>query len=282
MEILRLNFNKDENNKTVLSDLENQDKLFQYVFPVIEQNEGWGSGDLTRERFLQNPSKYQDVIDGSVWKNVHILLVDNNPVGLLEFGKTSLDEDKERHRILNTLISGTQLESFNRAINKETPHEKLSEMHTFLKTHPIYTAVGVVLKPSLQGKHTGYSNILYEIIKDGLVFGWTSNPVVVRKRHTTFAHTLYFPSYGEFPNSIEEWAVCMYVYAYVVSHDKKDYDGLEFGTMYSPYFVEDRGETYITLAQEMQDKRKISSFDSQRIKYILGRHSCAGAIVSWN
>lgn len=282
MNIQKIDFTKTKDNKTILTDKQNIEKLIQWVLPIIEQNEGWGSADLTKEKFLQNPQHFQDEIDATVWKNVHILLENNQPIGLLEFGKTNIDEPKDRHTFLNELFEGKGIEDFNKVMGKQILQTDLLKAKEFLINKPIYTAVGVVLKPDLQNQKTGYADKLYELISDGLVFGMTSNPVIVRKRKTQFKNTLFFPLLGEYPTNHEKWAVCLYVYAYVKSHAPADYKDLEFGAMYSPYFVEDRGTKYLELAQHMKNQGKITQNDERRIQYILSKHSCAGAIISWN
>ncbi len=282
MKIIKVDFRKDENNKLILKDQKNIDKLLKYVFPIIEKNEGWDSSDLTKESFLNDPDKYQDTIDATVWKNVHILLENEKPVGLLEFGKTTITQDTKEHKILHSLLNGEGLKEFNVFINKELDVGKLSLIKSFLGNKPIYTGVGVVLKPNLQNKKSGYAEKLYEIISDGLVFGWTSNPIIVRKRRTLYQNTLFFPSFDEFPNSVEEWAVCLYVYAYVIPQKKDAYGNLLSGTMYSPYFAAERGNKYLEISKTMKKDNKITQNDEKRIKYVLSKKACAGAIVSWN
>ena len=151
-------FNKDGNNKTILDDPINIEKLVKYVLPIIERNEGWGSGDLTTKMFLDDPKKYQGEVDGTVWKNVHILMEGGEPIGLLEFSRTTIDDTKkERHKILNELLAGESLNEFNKLIGSDIEPTMLPQIREFLLSKPIYTAVGVVLKPSLQNKKTGYA-----------------------------------------------------------------------------------------------------------------------------
>lgn len=281
---MRLDFKKGEENRTLLDDQENIEKLQRWVMPIIERNEGWGTGELTPEEFEKHPEKFQDHIDATTWGNVHVLLEGGEPVALLEFGKTRVsDMQKKKHRLLAELLKGEGIEEFERAVRKKLERERLEEMGAFLSTREIYTGIGVVLRPDLQGKKSGLSEKLYNIVADGICLGWTSNPVIVRQRRKIFRRTLYFPPWEEFPNGVEEWAACLYVYLYRLDPGVKDeVEGFEFGTMSSTHFVESRGGEYLKMAEAMRNEGKISELDEKRIKYVLGRKCCAAAIVSWN
>ena len=235
---------------------------------------------------MKNPEKFQDTIDASTWNNVHILLEDSQPIALLEFTETNIsDESKERHEVLKRLLDNIDSEDFQflvKALNTSFDKNMIPQIKSFLSEKPIYTSLGICLRSDLQSKKSGYSEKLYEVISNGIVYGWTSNPIIVRQRRKLFKNTLYFPAYGEFPKNAEEWAICLYVYADVLSKNDHKIEGLEFGTVYSKYFVEERGEDYINIAKSMEKSKKISNLDRRRIEFILGKKNCAGAIVSWN
>lgn len=283
MDIQILEFKKDSDNKTLLDDKENIEKLSRWVLPIIEKNIGWGTGDLTKKEFLTNPSKFQDAIDATVWNNVHVLHKDGDPLALFEYSKTYIeDEGKKRNKILQELLNGLHLDTFEKLIGKSFDKSQLDDIRMFFRQKPIYTSYGIVLKPEIQGKNLGIPEKLYELVADGILFGWTSNPVIVRLHRKFFGSTLFFPSYGEFPIQPEEWAICLYVYADRLTQDINSIAELEFGTMYSPYFVENRGDEFIKIAEVMKNQNKITKLDEKRIKYVLSKKSCAGAIVSWN
>lgn len=96
MQILNLNFKKDKNRKTILTDKDNLDNLNKWILPVIVGNEGWGTGELTFEEFHKNPKKFQDHIDATVWDNVHVFLDESGAVGILEFTKSNLGDFQKR------------------------------------------------------------------------------------------------------------------------------------------------------------------------------------------
>lgn len=285
-EIVKVDFRKGTENQTLLGDPENIQKLVQWVLPIIEKNEGWGTGDLTKESFLQSPRRYQEAIDATVYNNVHILVEDNKPIALIEFDKKMFpDRSEELHRTLKGFLQEWDqrvFREFNTLMRTRVNVSDLPNMQAFLQSKPIYTFVGVVLSPELQNKKTGISEMLYQLISDGIVLGYTSNPVIVRQRHKLFNNTLFFPSFDEFPRTIEEWAICLYVYADRIADEEKNYKGLELGALYSEAFVENRGHGYIQLANEMKNAGKITELDEKRIQYVLSRTSCASAIVSWN
>jgi hypothetical protein len=286
MEVIKLDFKKTLDLKTDLKNKGNLENLYKYVFPIIERNEGWGTGSLTVEEFEKDPGKFQDDIDATVWDNVHILLEKDEPIALLEFEETEIsDTSKSYHKILIDLLENPAdtrwriLRERGWLIPDKTD---LSLIKSYLISKSIYLSIGIVIKPELQGKKTGISESLYKIISDGINFGWTSNPIIVRQRRKLFKNTLYFPLFNENPKTLEELAIRVYVYAYILSHKEEEYKGLELGALYSDYFVAQRGDEYIQIAREMAIRDKILPEDLHRIEYILNRRKCAGAIVSWN
>lgn len=284
MDIVRIDFKKTEKNKTILNDRENLEKIEKWILPIIEKNKGWGTGNLTKDEFFTNPEKFQDAIDATVWGEVMVVVEDKQPVGLLEFTrKRASDIPGKKQKLLVGLLAGIGLDAFEKCVGKKMDREILPEIKKFLNSKVIYTNIGIVLIPSKQGKKTGLSEKLYKLLTSGIVLGWTSNPVVVRQRQKTFDHTLVFPPYGEFPNTVEEWAMCLYVYLYTACPGKGDsVEGLEFGAMKSIYYVENRGKKYIDIAKKMEKENKISKLDGKRLNYALIRKSCAVAVVSWN
>ncbi len=273
--IMRITFNKDSSNRTILSDKSNLEKIRSYILPIIEMNLGWGTFNLTETKFNEKPDKYQDDIDASTWDNVHILLIDDKPVGMLEYSRVKVP------KILDSLSSDNLLDIGDR-IGLKLSFEDVNPALEFLKSKPIYSSIGIVLKSEFQGRKSGYANILYQILSDGINFGWTSNPLIVRLKRKLYTHTLYFPLFDELPNSKEYLAMCLLLWADLKTKDRNDTSGLLFGTMHSKYFVEDRGEEYLNIADRMEEMGKISYLDNKRIKYVLSMKRCAGAIFSWN
>jgi hypothetical protein len=253
---------------------ENLNKLTKWVLPIIEKNDGWGTGTLTREDFFANPIKYQHDIEGTVQGVVYVLEDDGMPCALLEYevGKV-FDEN---------LFANDKRKEFEFLVGKTFDKGLVSEVKKFLESRTIFTGIGLVTRVDLQGQKKGYVEELYKITNKGINFGWTSNPIVVRMRRKMFENTLYFPPMGEYPNTLAEWAICWYVYADRVSDTEGKYEGFDLGVSQSSYFVEKRGEEYKQIARSMLAEGKISQLDSKRISLVLERPSCAAAIVSWN
>lgn len=282
-QIIELEFRKDKDNKTILTNSENINKIVKWILPIIENNEGWGTKDLVRDNFLKNPQKYQDDIDATLWNNVHILTLGGEPAALLEYSKHYFsDQTIQRHKTLTDLFQARNFDEPSSLLGKKFDPQLAEEVQEFIRKKPIYTNLGLVLRPNLQGKKTGISEKMYAIVNDGIAFGWTSNPIIVRQWRKAFKKMVFFPAYGEFPNNVQEWSVCLYVYADWITHEKDQIADLEFGTMRSPYFVNDRGEEYIKLAKTISEASKITHLDEKRLRYVLSQKSCAAAIVSWN
>ena len=53
-----------------LSNPENLETITKYILPIISQNEGWDTAEITPEKFLQNPLQHQEAIDASLFANV--------------------------------------------------------------------------------------------------------------------------------------------------------------------------------------------------------------------
>lgn len=184
---------------------------------------------------------------------------------------------------MNKLIKNKDFGEFNKLIGKSIDERMVTDIKNFFKNKNIYTSVGVVLRPDLQGKKTGISDKMYKILSDGIVFGFTSNPIVVRQRRKLFKNTIFFPLMGQKPKSLEEWTACLYVYSSRKFPGKGDsVKGLKFGAIYSIYNVEERWNEYLEIAKGMAEKGKITKLDEKRLEYVLGKKSCASAIISWN
>lgn len=283
MNLQKIDFKKDITGKTILTDLSEIQKICKWVLPIIENNEGWGTGHLTKEKFLDNPELFQNEIDSTVTGETFIMMDSDNPIALIEFKKKVFPDTSELvHRLLVDLLSGTGINALNKLINEPFPQQKLPEIERYLYKKPLYSYVGVVIKPELQNKKLGISEQLYGVLADGLVLGYTSNPIVVRKRKSLFTNTLYFPLLNQKITSLEEWAACLYVYADRLESPEESSLDLPLGTLISEQFVEDRGEEAIQIAQIMANKSKITALDLKRIQFVLSKKFCAGAIVSWN
>ncbi len=282
MVLQRIDFEHDASGKTILTDTETVQKLCKWVLPIIEKNEGWGTGHLTLEKFLHSPSLFQNEIDSTVTGETFVMLDNEKPIALIEYKKKVFPDHSELvHRLLTDLLSGLKLTELSQLMSVPFPHEQLKEIEQFLYHKPLYSYVGVVIKPELQNKKLGISEQLYGVLSDGLVLGYTSNPIVVRKRKSLFTNTLYFPLLDQKLTTSEEWAACLYVYADRLESPVESSTDMPLGALISEQFVEDRGEETIHIGKEMARTNKISQLDLQRIQFVLSKKFCAGAIVSW-
>lgn len=285
-ELKKINFTRSHSYHVNLTDEDNLDKIREYILPVIEKNDGWGTKSLTKDAFVHNPQNWQDDIDSTIMDNVHILLENNEPIGILEYVKEDTNDDKKKHKILRMI-----LESFNNRYWKylltndvisKPSKQSVEKANRFLQDKPLYSSVGVVLHPRLQGKGTGYSEKMYSVISDGIVFGWTSNPIIVRKRRQIFSETIFFPLFNDLIDTSEKLAAVLYVCGDLFSHPYKDWQDLEYGALRSPYFVKDRSDEYLSITEGMLKKKKLTQSDAKRIRYVISHEGCAGAIMSYN
>jgi hypothetical protein len=268
-----------------LSNASNIKLIQKYVIPIIAENDGWDTKDLTLTEFDKNPLQFQESLDSTLFSNVHIMLEDDKPVGLLEYLEETLDNPKSLERMsnLNKLISDkTEWEELlglgiiDKVILTKH-HPKLNEC---LSSRKLYSEIGVVVRPELQGKKSGVSDELYGVLKDGVCFGWTNNPIIVRQWKKIFNSTEYFPSLGERPNSLEHVVNLAILYADLLTYTDRTWRGLEFGALDSPYFVSRQGSHYMDVAKKLYSEGKLSDLDFKRIEYCIQKGAVQGAIFA--
>lgn len=168
-----------------LSDSQNIKKITKYILPIIAQNEGWDTADISPERFKENPFHYQEAIDASLFANVHVAISDSGePVGLIEYLEETIDNPLSVERMNNLKKLLKSKEEWRFLLDSHFVSEKLlnkyfKELISFFRGKYIYSEIGLTVKPNLQGKRSGVSEELYKILKKGVLFGWTSNPILL-------------------------------------------------------------------------------------------------------
>lgn len=293
-EIIKLQFKKisgddynlEEYGDIDLYDSENLEKIRKYILPIVAENEGWGSLDLTTDNFNNDPKQYQSVINATLFDNVHVALEEEGkPAGLLEFmGENILESKNERALNLQNLLADTSkweelISQFK--IDRNFLNDSLDLIKQEFKAKKVYSEIGIVIRPDLQGKKSGIVQDLYAIINDGIVFGWTSNPQIVAIRRKLFLHNTYLPIENNI-NDLNDLISLALVYSDLLTYKENRWRTYKFGVLRSKYFVEDRGAEMIELAKGFAEKGKITEADSKRIEYILSNKSTAGAIISFN
>ena len=295
MKILKLDFKKTEETidsanygHVDLSNKENLKNIEQYILPIIAKNEGWGTKELTIEGFKQNPFQYQEDLDASLFANVTIALDDNDkPVGLLEYLKETLESpvSVKRMQYINEIVHNREMwETLisREIVDKEIVDGYFPELKDYLKNKNIYSEIGIVVKPELQGKKSGVTEILYEVFSDGIVFGWTSNPLYIAQCHKYFKKTIYFPLFEERITDLEGIATLAILYGDLLTYNEDRLLGLKFGAIKSPYFVSSRDNYYLELAKSLVNAKKITELDKKRIKYCIDNKFVQSAVFAFS
>ena len=295
MEIIKLDFKKTSDNidsanygHIDLSDTQNINKIIKYILPIISQNEGWDTADITPERFKEKPFKYQEAIDASLFANVHIALNKiGEPLGLIEFLEETINKPLSAIRMNNLKNLITSKDHWNDLINTHCVSNKLldkyfKDLENYFKNKYIYSEIGITVKPDLQGKQSGVSEELYKVLKKGIIFGWTSNPLLLTQWKKNFENVIFFPLVGEEYFSLEYLVSLALLYADLLTYEKDRWESYEFGTLNSPYFVSKRSSDYLDISQVLVTKKKISKKDKERIEYCLNKKSLQGAIFAFN
>lgn len=268
-----------------LSDPENIRLIRQYVIPVIAQNEGWDTGDLTLEKFNNDPFQFQEPLDSSLFANVRIVLDENEPVGLLEYLEETLEEPKSLERMSNLkkLISDktewAELLDIG-ILDKPVLDKHFPAIEAYLRNRKLYSEIGITVRPDLQGKKSGIADELYKLLKDGVVFGWTNNPIIVAQWKKSFRSVEYFPLLDERIDTLEHVVNLAILYADLLTYADRIWRELEFGALDSPHFITRHGQFYIDVASKLYDKGKLSTLDLKRIQYCIQKGAIQGAIFA--
>lgn len=288
MEIIKPYFKKSEpgiSGKIDFNDKVTFENILKYVIPVIEKNEGWGTKALTKDEFKSNPEKFRQDIQSTLIDNVTIVLANGEPVGLLEYESHCLNDENILMDKLREILDG-KCEKFKelpipRYLRKgvELENEKLRELYTIT---PVYHEIGYVVKPNLQGKSSDVTKKMNEMFSNGIFFAWTSSPIFLRMIKKSFPNILFFPLFSETVDSFEAYAATVLIASDLLSSTDDKWEGLEFGTLKSEFFVEERGGEYLEIVDSMAKERKLEPLDSKRIMYCIERKSIAGALFGFN
>lgn len=271
-----------------LSDSTNLAKIRMYILPVIAKNVGWDTENLSEERFNADPHQFQNAIDTTIFANVHVLLDDlGNPVGLMEYLEETIENPISRVRMSNLkkLIEDKSAWKYlidAGVIDQKVLNELLPELRLFFQNKKIYSEIGLVLKPEIQGKGSGYTQMLYDQLKDGILFGWTSNPLIVAQFRKNYKYVSYFPLESSTVKSVEALASVALVYADLLTYKVERWKPYKFGALYSDYFVSTRGPEYLKLVDDLLKVKKISEDDKIRLQYFISQESVQGAIIAMN
>lgn len=271
-----------------LTNPENLAAINKYVLPVIAKNRGWDAENLTAEEFNKDPLQFQDVMDASLFANVHILLDDSeNPVALLEYLEETIENPISKIRMNNLIDLIENKEAWKYlldrgVLNEEALDSLFDELKSFFANKKIYSEIGIVIKSELQGKSSGYTQMLYEILNDGILFGWTSNPLIVVQWRKYFKSVTYFPLLNESITDIEALASLAILYADLLTYKTSRWKDLEFGSLTSQYFISKRGTEYLELVDDLKHAGKISDLDVERLLYFIRQESVQGAIFATN
>lgn len=287
MEIIKLAFKKN-GYKVDLTDSRNLELIRKYVVPVISNNPDWGTPHFTMEHFDKNPLEFQIIIDSTIVDNVHVAIESGQPIAIFEYNRFSFDQNPyNRIKYLKKHVIDNMSDRIVKKIQQTTKltieeiNKLMPETRELLLTRPLYEGIGVVVHPDYQNKSTGVAEQFYKLITDGFAFGWTSNPIIVRKRRKLYDNTLFYPLLGETIVTAGQLAAHLHIISDMAFYKLSRYSGKDFGVINSQYSVERDVETR-ALSKSMLEAEKISEIDNKRINYSLDFHMTAGAIISWN
>lgn len=285
MEIIPLAFVKTPEGQTDLANASNLELLYKYIFPIIVQNEGWDTANLTISAFENDPQQFQQEITLSTWDNVHVAVMDGEPIGLLEYEKDMIETGTYQSiPVMREILNNENHPLWKVAYDKSNSDYKpnFNELKDFLYKTPLYHEIGITIAPKYQGKKTGVTEKLYSKFDDGISFGWTSNPIIVKQQREIRSEILCYPLFGEKVDTPKKFGMHLHVVADLSTHPQEKVDPYEFGVMSSEYFVSDRGEKYKELAKQMNAAGKFSNQDLARILYVLQFKKVQAAIIRMN
>lgn len=284
-------FERNDDGQVIFNP-QNIELLAKNVIPIVEKNEGWGSKDLTLEKFFGDPNSIRGEIDATVQSSnnsgVHIAYLNSHPVGLLEYIEVDIfNEEKKSDQIIVEMINNINSKYWKFLIDSNLLEKPiLDDLHSkllpFFKIKKYYKDIGVVLRSDLQGQKSGISDKLYEIMKPGIVFGYTSSPLVLAKRRKVFDHTYYFPFINEKGDSIESLAALALSVGALFNVEDSEWKPYKFGVRKYKHFVKRDKNEYIELSKQFLAKNKITLDDFEKLSYILDNFQTAGIVVSFS
>lgn len=285
---------KQDGSVNVESEL-TKEVVKKYVLPIIQNNEGWGTKEVTVDNFFTFPKqKIQDILDPTVgftsFAKCYIALIDNLPAGLIQGDFFSPEDQKNSGHpymsFLREIFSSPDFYLWKKMIDdKEIEGSFLQKNFLIAKEilalKDIIFSPGIVVRADLQGKKTGLSDYLYQYM-EGIGVAWTSNPVVVAKHRKLFKRTTFYPLLGETISSVEDIAMAGCIMADLLNWSEDTWKTMPFGSAHSIYFVQERGQEYLIKAQEKVSKGELTQTDLKRFEWILSQTGVHGALVSMN
>lgn len=285
---------KSDGSVNVESEL-TKEVVKKYVLPIIQNNEGWGTKEVTVDNFFTFPKqKIQDILDPTVgftsFAKCYIALIDNLPAGLVQGDFFSPEDQKNSgHPYMNFLREIFSSPDFylwkkmitDKEIDASSLQRNFQKAREALALNDIIFSPGIVVRADLQGKKTGLSEYLYQYMK-GISVAWTSNPVVVAKHRKLFKLTSFYPLMGETIISAEDIAMAGCIMADLLNWSEDTWKTMPFGSAHSIYFVQERGQEYLTKAAEKVSKGELTQTDLKRLEWILSQTGVHGALVSMN
>nr|HVX93121.1 hypothetical protein [Candidatus Dojkabacteria bacterium] len=157
-----------------------------------------------------------------------------------------------------------------------------SQLEDYLSSKTIYSEIGIVVRPDLQGKGSGATKELYNLLSNGIIFAWTSNPLYLAQCYKYFNNVQYFPLFEDRITTLEGLANLSVLYGDLLTYKPDRTENLEFGALRSEYFVTERGNEYLDLAKSLVESKKISQLDEKRIQYCIQQKGVQGAIIATN
>lgn len=289
IEIIKLDFERNSKGH-ILFNQDNMKKLNTYVIPIIKNNEGWGTGELTPQTFQENPERWREDINSTVTPSqdgeVHIYLQNNRPIGLLEYIKRSFDNvNLDFSNALKEMLKDKGSRHWKKLreyveIDPSIFNKYFNELEDFVRSRQFYRFIGVALIPELQGKKSGISDILYKKMDNGFIFGRTSTPLVVTKRRKLFKETILFPVRSNEINSLETLSCLTVASARLLSTNPEDLSKYDFGISSHAGFVQRDKDEYMELNKSFLEKGKITETDYEKLNSILKVKKGAGVVIS--
>lgn len=293
MKIIKLNFDREENGQ-VKFNKKNLDTLTTYVIPIIEKNDGWGTKHVTYANFNKNPENLREDINAVVGdvKGTNVYAVvdkQGKPLGLLEYLEVFYNSKYcQNSTVLKDMLTSVNCSYWKhvfdlKIVDKDFTERNLDNVKYILTKRPVIKYIGVVVKPSLQGKKSGVSDALYKKMnQQAFLFGWTSSPLVLAKRRKLFKNTLFFPLQSKISTVEDLTAFVIACDSIFNENHRKSLGKLKFGVDTYKYFVDRNKKTTMGLAESLLKKGKIKEQDYKNIKYMLDYKKCQGVVISYN
>lgn len=296
MRIIKIKIDRNSNGTVNMDSEQNQKYILEYLLPIINYNEGWGTKDLSFDSYSKVPlPKKQFLIDSSFGETKYavnwIYLDDQNePQGLFMaklYTPTDISNPQGKvAKTLNQMIANAKSEWWKLLIDQKLVTQKLidkhlSEVFRIISTTNYYFETGIVIRPELQGKSSGVADALMSLV-DGVQLGWTNSPYFVAKCRKIYFKTLYFPVDAGAIVTSYDLASLVYVCSSLAAWSNSSWKSMKFGVAKSNYFVNHRDSGVLDVAEQMVKAGRLLEHDKINIQELIQTDFTQSAVVTFS